>query len=190
VDRRERSRGFISFAPRLCCRDDLSNAISMSAVQASARPAVALFNRTSHAVRATARHSRGTNQYDCSLGPDIDTCASFLEPQTDARRPHVSPINSACEPQGQAVDVRPARSGRVARTTAAQVHANSIRGDGLRRRNECGLRSPCWSEIVHANDERTGQRADTGNVRIMTANAGMIEMISSIVSLFHMIAGH
>lgn len=120
---------FHFIAPRLCCRDDLSNAISMSAASriCPTRKAVALFNRTSNALGATARGSRGTNQYDCSLGPDIDTCVSFLERQTDARRPHVSPINSACEPQGQAVDVRPARSGRVARTTGAQAHANSIR---------------------------------------------------------------
>src|SRR5450755_2420068 len=34
----------------------------------------------------------------------------------------------------------------------------------------------CWSEIAHGNDERTGQRADTGDVTIMTAKAGMIEM--------------
>jgi hypothetical protein len=112
VGRRERYPGFISLAPRLCCRDDLSNAISMSAAYriGSTRKAAALFNRTSNGVGATACGSRGTNQYDCSLGPDIDTCTSFLERQTDARRPHVSPINSAREPQGQAVDVRPAPS--------------------------------------------------------------------------------
>jgi hypothetical protein len=36
--------------------------------------------------------------------------------------------------------------------------------------------APCWSEIAHGNDERAGQRADTGDVTIITANAGMIEM--------------
>jgi hypothetical protein len=30
----------------------------------------------------------------------------------------------------------------------------------------------CWSEIAHGNDVRTGQRADTGEVTVMTANAG------------------
>jgi hypothetical protein len=44
-------------------------------------------------------------------------------------------------------------------------------------------KAPYWSEMAHANDERTGQRADTGDVTIMTANAGMI------ASLFHMITG-
>ena len=55
---------------------------------------------------------------------------------------------------------------------ARMLTRNSIRGDGLRRRNEYGLRAPCWSEIAHGNDVRTGQRADTGEVTVMTANAG------------------
>jgi hypothetical protein len=36
--------------------------------------------------------------------------------------------------------------------------------------------APCSSEIAHGNDERVGQRADTGDVTIITANAGMIEI--------------
>ena len=35
MGRRERSLGFISLVPRLCCRDDLSNANSMSTAHAS-----------------------------------------------------------------------------------------------------------------------------------------------------------
>ena len=46
--------------------------------------------------------------------------------------------------------------------------------------------APCWSEI--ANDERAGQRADIGDVTIMTANAGMIEMNFIDRLPFHMIA--
>jgi len=36
--------------------------------------------------------------------------------------------------------------------------------------------APCWSEIAHGNDARAGQRADSGDTTIMTANAGMIAM--------------
>ena len=32
--------------------------------------------------------------------------------------------------------------------------------------------APCWSEIAHGNDVRPGQRADTGEVTVMTAKAG------------------
>jgi hypothetical protein len=118
VGRRERYPDFISLAPRSCCRDDLSNAISMSAASriGSTRKAVALFNRTSNGV-GRLWLPRYEPSGPMSL-PSIPHASRRVRPSTFDRR-H-----------------------RVARTTGAQTHANSIRGDGLRRRNEYGLRSP------------------------------------------------
>jgi hypothetical protein len=106
VGRRERSRVSFHLHPA-CIAGMIFQTPSRRArhTHLPDRKAVALFNRTSHALGATARGSRRTHQYDCPLGLDIDTCARLVERQADAPRPHVSPINSACEPQGQAVDV-------------------------------------------------------------------------------------
>jgi hypothetical protein len=172
--------GFHFIGTPLAFRDDFSNAISMNAASSTCPTgkAVALFSRTSHALGATAPGSRGTHQYDCPLGLDIDTCASLVERQADAARPPCFSYQFRMRAAGSGRRPLTARSGRVARTTGAHAHANSIRGTGFVVGMNMDSEAPCWSEIAQGGRRAYGTTADTGDVTIVTANAGMIEMNS------------
>ena len=142
VGRRERYPGFISLAPRLCCRDDLSNAISMSAAHASARPG-RLSRYSIGQVTPSARPRAAPAVRTNTIVPSVLT-STHVPAFLSGKLTQGGPMSLPSIPHASR-RVRPStfdRRHRVARTTGAQTHANSIRGDGLRRRNEYGLRSP------------------------------------------------
>jgi hypothetical protein len=178
VGQRERSPGFTSLASRLRFRDDFLNAISMKATS-SACPTGRLSRYSIGQATPSARPLTAPAVRINTIAPSVLT-STHVPALLTGKPTQRGPMSVPSIPDASR-RVRPSTFDRrdreelrepLARMLAQIRYAATAFVVGMNMACE----APCWSEIAHGNDERTGQRADTGDVTIITANAGMIKM--------------